>query len=43
VAGAPLALHEGAGRDQGHERENQHHRRDRHVPEGNEDEDRERR
>ena len=43
LAGAALALRESARRDQGHEREDQHHRRDRHVPEGDEDEDRQRR
>src|SRR5260370_791392 len=43
VAGVALALREGAGRDQGHERGDQHHRRNRHVPDGGEDEERERR
>ena len=42
VAGTAFALREGARRDQGYQSEHQHHRRDRHVPEGNEDEDRER-
>ncbi len=43
VARAALALREGARRDQGHDREDQHDRRNRHVPEGNKDEDRQRR
>ena len=43
MTGAALALRECARRNQGHEREDQHHRRDRHVPESNEDENRERR
>ena len=43
MARAALAMGEGARRDQGHEREDQHHCRDLHVPEGDEDEDRQRR
>ncbi len=43
VAGTALTIREGTRRDQGHERKHQHHHRDRHVPEGDENEDRERR
>ncbi len=39
VAGAALDLEKDCGGDQGHERESEHHRGDRHVPEGDEGED----
>ena len=43
LAGAALDVDEDGRRDQGDECRDQHHRRDRHVPEGDEGKDRERR
>jgi len=43
VAGAAFDAEEHSGCYQGNEGEHQHHRRDRYIPEGDKDEDRERR
>ncbi len=43
VAGTLLEVHEDGRREQSHQRKDQHHRRHRDIPEGDEDEDRNRR